>query len=106
MREPINEITILVPSQSDSRLSPPGSRRMTGDNTSMNEMALVASRRPSYIAAALRRPSNVLNAQRRMMMELIQGTIGSKQSININTDHPNDNYLAIESRKRNRRLGE
>lgn len=72
-----NDITIVVtpsPNEPHSNnqivtmnLSPPGSRRMTGDNVSMAELALAS--RNSSMANALRRPSNTFMAQRKLMLE-------------------------------------
>lgn len=59
-----SEVRICLPS--DQHDSQPNSRRMTGDNTTL-ELAL--SRRPSFVATALRRPSAAFVAQKRLMME-------------------------------------
>jgi len=62
---------IVIPDQNHLQLSPPGSRRMTGDNTSLQDALALTSRRPSAITALRRPSSNALIAQRRLMLEYV-----------------------------------
>lgn len=62
------EVTIMLPHEnSNTQLSLPGSRRMTGDNLQLQEMGSM-SRRQSVVAT-IRRQSVNLAAQRRLIME-------------------------------------
>lgn len=62
------EVTIILPHENSSQqLSLPGSRRMTGDNNTLQELGAI-SRRQSVVAT-IRRQSVNLAAQRRLLME-------------------------------------
>uniref|UniRef100_A0A1B0CCI9 Uncharacterized protein n=1 Tax=Lutzomyia longipalpis TaxID=7200 RepID=A0A1B0CCI9_LUTLO len=89
--------------------SQPSSRRMTGENTALQEMVAFA-RRPSAVIAALRRNSTAMVAHRRLFLDLLPSqnsptASGSKQSLNNGVTIP-DNTMAYEARMKNRRIGE
>lgn len=59
---------LLPDHQSLVSYSQPGSRRMTGENATLQEM-VAFSRRPSAVLAALRRNSTAMVAHRRLFLE-------------------------------------
>ncbi|GAB0087069.1 Otopetrin [Sergentomyia squamirostris] len=107
-----------VEHQSLVSYSQPSSRRMTGENATLQEM-VAFSRRPSALLTALRRNSvaTAMVAQRRLFLDLLQTShnsqtpTGSKQSLsqsntrNASFSLPN-NSMAHEARMKNRRIGE
>lgn len=102
---PCQEVTLLVPQDTHgnrnqmSKLSPPGSRRMTGDTAELQEV--MNSRRNSFMSA-LRRPSQLLT-NNRFVMDFLQAN-GSKQS--LNNHNPKENEMAQFARMKNRKMGE
>ncbi|KAG4074262.1 hypothetical protein HA402_008671 [Bradysia odoriphaga] len=100
------EVSLLMPPEMHGSLqqSLPGSRRMTVDQSI--ESFNVSRRQSTVMTATIRRQSLGVIAQRRLLLEMLQGRIESKGSLRSDEGRPKELDPDYEFRMRNRRSGD